>query len=379
MRERVPVRTIVTAIGLLLLTALAVLLVMRLERVLIWGVVAAFFAVVLAPVVGFAQRRLRMRRSLATLLVFLLGFVLLAAIVALLVTPLITQGSHVADRLPGYVNDAQNGRGPVGDLLRRFNVHKYVAEHQDTLKAQLSKVGAGAAGVAKTVANTVAGIVTVFVLAYLMVLEGRKLVAGTLALLPEGRRHRVQRVADDCARSLIGYVTGNVLISIICGTLTWIVLLVTGVPFAGVIAVFVGLVDLLPLVGATIGGAVAVLAGFVHSVTAGIAVLVFFVIYQQLENHLLQPVIMSRTVKLNPLAVFAAVLAGVELAGVLGALLAIPVAAMIQIIARDVYDHRRGRLKPTPTTGEDEVPIAQGGTEQDGTLLQPAASGAHRA
>jgi len=282
MRERVPVRTIVTAIGLLLLTALAVLLVMRLERVLIWGVVAAFFAVVLAPVVGFAQRRLRLRRSLATLLVFLLGFVLLAAIVALLVTPLITQGSHVADRLPGYVNDAQNGRGPVGDLLRRFNVHKYVAEHQDTLKAQLSKVGAGAAGVAKTVANTVAGIVTVFVLAYLMVLEGRKLVAGTLALLPEGRRHRVQRVADDCARSLIGYVTGNVLISIICGTLTWIVLLVTGVPFAGVIAVFVGLVDLLPLVGATIGGAVAVLAGFVHSVTAGIAVLVFFVIYQQL-------------------------------------------------------------------------------------------------
>lgn len=258
-------------------------------------------------------------------------------------------------------------------------MHKYVAEHQDTLKAQLSKVGAGAAGVAKTVANTVAGIVTVFVLAYLMVLEGPKLVAGTLALLPEGRRHRVQRVADDCAGSLIGYVTGNVLISIICGTLTWIVLLVTGVPFAGVIAVFVGLVDLLPLVGATIGGAVAVLAGFVHSVTAGIAVLVFFVIYQQLENHLLQPVIMSRTVKLNPLAVFAAVLAGVELAGVLGALLAIPVAAMIQIIARDVYDHRRGRLKPTPTTGEDEVPITQGGTEQDGTLLQPAASGAHRA
>lgn len=91
MRERVPVRTIVTAIGLLVLTALAVLLVMRLERVLIWGVVAAFFAVALAPVVGFAQRRLRLRRSLATLLVFLLGFILLAAIVALLVTPLVTR------------------------------------------------------------------------------------------------------------------------------------------------------------------------------------------------------------------------------------------------------------------------------------------------
>jgi len=136
------------------------------------------------------------------------------------------------------------------------------------------------------------------------------------------------------------------------------------VPFAGVIAVFTGLVDLLPLVGATIGGAVAVLAGFVHSVTAGIAVLAFFVVYQQLENHLLQPMIMSRTVKLNPLAVFAAVLAGVELAGVLGALLAIPVAAMIQIIARDVYDHRRGRLKTMRTTGEDEMPTPPAGSER---------------
>jgi predicted PurR-regulated permease PerM len=102
---------------------------------------------------------------------------------------------------------------------------------------------------------------------------------------------------------------------------------------------------------------VAATAGFIHSVPAGIAVIVFFVVYQQLENHLLQPMIFSRTVKLNPLAVFVAILLGVELAGILGALLAIPVAGIIQVVLRDVWDHRRGRPKDEPTLGEDRTPV----------------------
>ena len=130
-------------------------------------------------------------------------------------------------------------------------------------------------------------------------------------------------------------------------------------PFAGLIALFVGIADLIPLVGATLGGAVAVIAGFIHSVPAGIAVLVFFVLYQQLENHLLQPLIFARTVKLNPLTVIIAILIGVELMGILGALLAIPVASMIQVILRDVWDHRRGQLKDEPTVGEDREPAVE--------------------
>jgi predicted PurR-regulated permease PerM len=164
---------------------------------------------------------------------------------------------------------------------------------------------------------------------------------------------RILRVGADCARSVTGYISGNLLISVICGGLTYVVLLVLGIPFAGLIALFVGLADLVPLVGATIGGAVAVIAGFLHSTTAGIVVLVFFVLYQQLENHLLQPLIFARTVKLNPLTVIVAILLGVELLGVLGALLAIPAAGMIQVILRDVWDHRRGRLKDEPTVGQE--------------------------
>jgi hypothetical protein len=147
------------------------------------------------------------------------------------------------------------------------------------------------------------------------------------------------------------------LISVICGGLIYAVLKIMGVPFAGLIAIFVGFADLIPLVGATLGAIVAVTAAAFHSIPALIVVAIFFVAYQQLENHVLQPLILSRTVKLNPLTVIVAILVGVELAGILGALLAIPFAGIIQVIVRDVWDHRKGGLKDEPTTGEEEIPI----------------------
>jgi predicted PurR-regulated permease PerM len=189
------------------------------------------------------------------------------------------------------------------------------------------------------------------------VLEAPKVVDGFLALFDDRRAERIRRVGHDCAKTITGYITGNLLISIICGGLTYAVLAVLGVPYAGLIALFVGLADLIPLVGATLGAIIATIAAFVESTTAGIVVIVFFVLYQQLENHLLQPLIFSRTVKVNPLTVLIAILIAVELAGILGALLAIPVAGIIQIIARDIWDTRRGRLKSQPTVGEDEIPV----------------------
>jgi predicted PurR-regulated permease PerM len=189
-----------------------------------------------------------------------------------------------------------------------------------------------------------------------MVLEAPKIIDSSMALLPEQRQRRVRRVGADCARSITGYISGNLLISVICGVLTYVALKIAGVPFASLISLFVALADLIPLVGATLGAVVAVVAAFVHSVPAGIGIIVFFVVYQQLENHLLQPLILSRTVNLNPLTVLVAILVAVELAGILGALLAIPIAAMIQVIVRDLWDNRRGRPKPEPTVGEEEHP-----------------------
>jgi predicted PurR-regulated permease PerM len=354
----VPVRTILATIGLVLATVVALYIVVETRRVLTWIVVAAFFAVALYPVVGWAQRRLLggRRRALATFLVFLLVFVALAGIISAFAVPLAQEATKFAAQLPDIIEQARNGRGPVGRLLDRTNVLQYVQSNQGRINQFVTGLTTPAAGVLRGIVTGVAGLVTIFVLAYLMVLEGPKVVDGSLNVFATPAAERIRRVGADCARSVTGYLSGNLFISVVCGTLTYVVLLILGLPFAGLIALFVGIADLVPLVGATVGGAVAVLAGFIHSTAAGITVLVFFVLYQQLENHLLQPLVFSRTVKLNPLTVIVAILIAAELAGILGALLAIPAASMIQVILRDVWDHRRGRPKVEPTVGVERTP-----------------------
>jgi predicted PurR-regulated permease PerM len=347
-------------IGMVLATALTLLLLYETRRVLVWIVIAVFFATALHPLVSLVERRVTWcKRWLSTLVVFLLVFAVLAGLVTLFIVPLVREGTQFANQVPDMVRDLRAGRGPIGDLLQRFHVIEYVQSHQDQLRQYTSGLGGSTLAVVRGTATTVVGIVTILVLAYLMVLEAPRLVEAFLALFEPRRADRIHRVGRDCARTITGYISGNLLISVICGLATYVVLLVLGVPFAGLIALFVAIADLIPLVGATLGAVVAAVAGFVHSVTAGIVVIVFFIVYQQVENHLLQPLILSRTVRLNPLTVLISILLGVELAGILGALLAIPVAGMLQIIVRDVWDERRGRPKPEPTVGPDEVTAAE--------------------
>jgi predicted PurR-regulated permease PerM len=378
-RPPVPVRAILSSISLVLAAALALYLVIETRRVLTWMVIAALFAVALHPPAAWVQRRMLggRRPALATFLVFLVVLLALGGLVTAFVVPLVHEATRFAGQLPELIDQARAGQGPVGRLLERTNVLQWVQDNQDRVDSFVSGLTAPAAGVLRGVATGVAGAVTVFVLAYLLVLEGPKVVDGVTNVFAPATGARIRRVAADCAKSVTGYISGNLLISVICGGLTFVVLLILGIPFAGLIALFVGLADLVPLVGATLGGAVAVLAGFLHSTTAGIVVLAFFIVYQQVENHLLQPLIFARTVKLNPLAVIVAILLGVELLGVLGALLAIPAAGMIQVILRDSWDHRRGRLKEEPTVGEERRPagVVDGGGSGEPTPVPPP--GAH--
>jgi predicted PurR-regulated permease PerM len=355
-RERVPVRTILATIGLVLATVLLLLFLWVAAQVLSWMAVALFFAVALYPVVNWVEARARwIPRSLATLLVYLVVFLLLGGLISLFVIPIVQQGPQLADKLPDMVTDARNGRGPMGPLITRFNIDDYLREHQQQIQHYVSSLGAPALAVLASIITGVVAIVTIFVLSYLMVLQAPKIIDTTMAAIPQQHAERVRRVGSDSARTITGYLSGNLLISLIAGLLTYGVLLIMGVPFAALIALFVAVTDLIPLVGATLGAVVAIGAGFLHSTTAGIVVAIFCLVYQQAENHLLQPIIMSRTVKLNPLTVLVAVLIGVALAGLLGALLAIPVAGVIQVIIRDLWDARRGQLREHPPA-EFEAP-----------------------
>ncbi len=354
----VPVRSILVTIGSVIAAALLLYVVLQTRQVLTWIVVAGFFAVALTPLDDWVQRRLPggRHRALATLIVFLAAFVIVAGLVTAFVVPLAREGPRFAAQLPQLVDDLRAGRGPVGSLVERTGALSYVQSNEASIRGYLTGLGTSAASALSGVATGLAGIAAVLVLSFLMVLEGPKVVSGFTGLFAPDTGERIRRVGADCAKSVTGYLSGNLLISLICGVLTYGVLKISGVPFASLIALFVAVMDLVPLVGATIGGVVATIAGLVHSVPAGIAVVVFFVVYQQLENHLLQPVIFARTVKLNPLTVIIAILVAVELAGILGALLAIPVASIVQVIVRDLWDHRRGRLKAEPTVGEERRP-----------------------
>ncbi|WP_231930521.1 AI-2E family transporter [Micromonospora coriariae] len=345
---RVTARRTLIVIGLVLATVFALAFVYATRRVLVWAVVAAFFAVALKPLVDRLQRLWVRRRALATLLVFLAAFVVVAVLATVILAPLLNELGRFAERAPDLLRDARAGRGPLGQLLERFGVRRYVSEHSEQLRTFGTRLRQPAVGVLRGVVETVAGLVTVIVLAYLMVLEAPRITGRVLAAAGDGQRERLRRVGREVSRTVTGYLTGNLVISVICGALTFVVLALTGVPFAAVIALLVAVADLIPLVGATLGAVIAAGAGFLHSPTAGVVVLVFFVVYQQVENHLLQPLILARAVRLNPLTVLVSVLLAAELAGLLGALLAIPAAGIVQTLLRE---YGPARLRPDPPAG----------------------------
>ncbi len=202
-RELVPVRTILTTIGLVFAAALTLLIIYETRRVLVWVVIAAFFAVALYPVVSWVQERVSWcRRWLATLLVFLLVVLVLGSLVAVFAVPLAREGTTFAGQLPALLADARAGRGPVGELLTRINAEQYVDQYQDRIGEFASGLGTAALSFARSIATGVAAAVTIFILAYLLVLEGPKITGGTLALFPPARAHRIRHVAADCAKTI---------------------------------------------------------------------------------------------------------------------------------------------------------------------------------
>ena len=191
-------------------------------------------------------------------------------------------------------------------------------------------------------------VVTIAFLTLFMLLEGPTWIDRFYGLLPEESQPRWRAVGHDIYLTIGGYVTGNLAISLIAGVVSTTVLLALGVPFAIALGLLVAILDLIPLAGATIAAIIVTTVAFLDSTTAGIVILIFFIVYQQLENHVLQPVVYGRTVQLSPLAVLIAVLIGAALAGVVGALAAIPVAGTIQVLLVEYLKSRRGRLVERP-------------------------------
>jgi predicted PurR-regulated permease PerM len=195
----------------------------------------------------------------------------------------------------------------------------------------------------------VAAFLTVIVLSILLMMQGHPLLMSSIRLFSPKTQERLQRLGREAAHAATGYVAGNLLISLIAGVSTFVFLSIARVPYAGVLALWVAFADLIPLIGATMGAVPTVVVAFLHSTTAGIATLIFYILYQQFENHVLQVSIMARTVALRPTVVLISVLVGVEMFGLLGALLSIPFASVVKVVGLDVIQHHRPDLDLGPS------------------------------
>jgi predicted PurR-regulated permease PerM len=346
--------------GLTAITLLLVVVAWNLRHLGIEVVVAVVLAVIAEPAVK-ALKRLGMRRNMAVPVVFVTMLALVALLIFVLSQPLYSAGAKLINELPKLVSQAQSKKGQLSDLIHRLGLTQYINTSISRLASFAGSAAKPAYLAAKGFVSTIASLATIFVLAIFVALEAPQLIKAVLGQMSLGVSRRVSLMLDETTRAVAGYVAGNVLTSMIAGIMIGATLALLGVPFAVVLAVWVALVDLVPLVGGLLAGIPTVIVAFLHSPFAGVVSLLVFVIYQQIENHLLNPLIMAKTVKLNPLWILLAVLVGAQLAGVTGALIGIPIASALQVVSRNLWRWRE-ETKRSSLLGSLGIDSERGGS-----------------
>jgi len=377
--RKIPLRTIIAAILAVALFYFAAILIYRLRSVMLLILVAGFLALILNPVVGVVQRYVTGRRGFAvTIVAFLMVVVFLGLLVAF-GYPMVNAITHLANNLPTYVSNAEHGKGWIGRLVQHYHVQQWVQQNVSKLVTFGQDVSKPALAVGKGALSLLVELLTIFILVLLLLLEGPKLRRGLLALLSPRQAEEIQAVASEVNRSVIGYMLGNFLTSVICGIVVLVDLVALNVPFPLLWALWVALVDFLPMIGGALAGIPVVIFAAFQSLTVGIITLIVFLVYTQIENHILNPVIMSKTVRISPLLVLVSVLVAASLGdwigglfgGFVAALLAIPAAGALQVIVREAW-----RLTAPPPAGPVEAEVV---IEAAGPAAQEAAEVAEEA
>ena len=369
----VPLRTIVAAVVVVVIFYLSGKLIYRLRDVFLLILVAGFVSLLLNPLVLILQKRLVRRRGAAVAIVTLIALVVFVLIAYEFGNPLVNGITDLANKLPSYVASAQSGKGWIGHLATKYHVQRWVSQNAPKLVTYAQDLTKPALSIGKAALSLLLELFTIFVLVLLLLLEGPRLRRGFLGLLSPKSATEVSAVASEVNSAVLGYMLGNFLTSLICGVVVFVTLMSVGVPFAPLWAIWVALVDFLPVIGGALAGIPTVLfAAATTGITGGVITLVVFLIYTQVENHILNPVIMSKTVRISPLLVLLAVLVGASLGSLVGgvfggfvaALLAIPAAGALQVIVREAWRLSGPPVRDVPDAADmgDTEPIA--GTEE---------------
>ncbi len=333
------VRAVVRVLLVLLVTIGLLWLVYVSRTVLIWIAVSIFFAVAIDPIVRLFRKYLKLRRPLAIALVYLLGAGVLAGVAFAFVPPVIDAINELRNDVPRYVADLRESA-----FVQRLDEDYDILDRiEEATTDSLSGVGPDTAvEIGQRVVNGIIALISIAVLTFLFSLYGPMMRLRALESVDEGvRRDSLERLLDRLHRVVVGYVFGVLVIAMIAGVAVYVFLTIADVPFALLLAFWAGLMSLIPLVGAAIGAIPYILVSFFVGWPIGVAAIVFWAVYQQIENNLFQPTIHRFTVQLNPLWVIVAVLIGAQLLGFVGVLVAIPVAGMIQVLFQEGLRYRR--------------------------------------
>jgi predicted PurR-regulated permease PerM len=365
----VPLRTILTVDAVVIITFVLYRLIGRLREVILWILIAAFISLVLNPAV-VALQRWRLKRVAAVALVFVAAVLAFTGLLVLFGYPLINSLTHFAEQLPHMIRELKKGHGTLAHLLDRVHLLSWVQKNAPKIQTAAQNLGKPALSVGtnlgKAVFSTILALTTIGFLSLFMLIEAPVIRRGFLGSLAPKRRERVEQVASTVSKSVTNYVLGNIALSLIFGLVIFVTLVILGVPFALLLGLWVALVAMIPLVGGLIAGVPTVAIAMLHSPLAALVALIVFVTFQLVENHFLYPIVMSRTVRMNPLWVLLSVLVGANLGGAFGsalgalagALVAIPVGGAIQVVFREIWQHTRASPSDAP-----EAPGAPGALE----------------
>jgi len=317
---------------------------------------AFFLALALnAPVQWIASHlpgRRRGNRSLATLLSVVLVIAILVGFLASIVPPFVRQIGGLVDSAPGIVKDLQNENTQVGSLVQRYNLQDQVDSFSDDLGNRLQNVAGSASSVVASIGSSTFALLTVLALTFMMLVEGPHWVRVADRLIPKGKQERTRKLVRAMYKVVKGYVNGQVTLAALAAILILPVLFILDISYPIALLVIVFICGLIPMVGHTIGAVIVTAVALFTSPVSAVIILAYYILYQQIENYLIQPKIQANSTDMSPLLVFTSVVIGVNFGGLLGGLVAIPIMGCIRIFIIDELSRRNIIESPTAVKAE---------------------------
>jgi Predicted permease len=341
----IPNRTIVRVMLVVVATLLGLAAVKQAAYPLTLIFTAFFLALALnAPVHWIAQRlpgKRKGSRTAATAISFLIVILAIVAFLASIVPPLIKQTSNFVKTIPELGQQVRDEDSSIGRFVARYELQDDIDKFSKQVSERLDDVSGAAVSGVQRVGTSVVAVLTVLVLTFMMLIEGPRWQRFVMDAVPDGRRERVRRLARDMYRVIKGYVNGQVVLAAIAALMLLPALLILSVPYPAALVFIVFICGLIPLVGHTIGAIIVTLVALFHSPWSALFILAYYILYQQIENYIVQPRVQANSTNMSPLLVFSSVIIGVSFGGLLGGLVAIPVAGCIRIALLDYLREKK--------------------------------------